>query len=87
MSLRNSEVTGKPIQNQSAYILEYVAPSEARKDAPQGPRVEVIFGEVLVNLDVAPNLPAMIDAVDVKLRSLDLCQVEMSEHTRSAVEE
>src|SRR5690349_11758971 len=39
----------------------------------------LILGQVLVQLDIAPRLPAAIDGIDVELSCLDVSQLQAAE--------
>jgi hypothetical protein len=52
-----------------------------------GRKNSLIFGQVLVNLDIAPDLATVVDIVNVKLGSLDSGEVEVSEDARGLVYE
>lgn len=78
---------GEPVEDEGLDVLQDVAPAEALEDAAQRARVEVILGHVLVHLDVAPDLAAMVDAVDVELRRPHARQVKVSEDARGAAQE
>lgn len=81
------------------YILKDVSAPKAIEDASERTPVEtsginksrlpltwmylLVFSYILVELHIPPNVTAVVDGRYVKLRSLDLCQVEIPKYNRA----
>lgn len=71
---------GEPIQDERLYILKNVSLSKGGEYASQRSGVKVVFGQILIELNITPDLATMIDTIDiVQLGALDSGKVEVAE--------
>jgi len=78
---------GQAVKIQCLHALQNAFPLQAAENAPQGAGIEVIFGEILIELDIAPNLAAVVNAGDFELGRFDVGQVDVAENVRVRIEQ
>lgn len=85
-AVENRQVSmGAPLCDFSAVPAAAVLRPSMRP--PGRGRNSLIFGQILVKLEVAPDFTATVDAINVELRGSNLGEVEMSEYAGCVVYE